>query len=277
MLDLRTEYNKLCQQIIAYELSEAKEIAFLVFNHIFGITKTDLISSMPISEEKLVDINEIIFRINKSEPIQYILEKEWFYGHEFYVNSDVLIPRPETEELVEKAINLKPKTVLDLGTGSGCIPISIALALKESEVFAVDISEKALTVAKANAIKLGANVNFKIANILDFENPFSGNTFDLIVSNPPYVKENEKGEIRKNVLGFEPHLALFVKDDDPLAFYIKIAEIGRDLLNENGHILVEINSYLGKETCEVFEKLGYSEVKLIQDFFGKDRMILSKK
>lgn len=277
MLDLRTEYNKLCQQIIAYEPSEAKEIAFLVFNHIFGITKTDLISSMQISEEKLVDINEIIFRINKSEPIQYILEKEWFYGHEFYVNSDVLIPRPETEELVEKAINLKPKTVLDLGTGSGCIPISLALALKESEVFAIDISEKALAVAKANAKKLSANVNFQIANILDFENPFSGNTFDLILSNPPYVKENEKGEIRKNVLDFEPHLALFVKSDDPLVFYKKIAEIGRDLLNENGHILVEINSYLGKETCEVFEKLGYSEVNLIQDFFGKDRMILSKK
>jgi release factor glutamine methyltransferase len=277
MLDLKTEYRRFCEKITAYEPSEAKEIAFIVFNELLGISKNDLIASKSIAENDLSGFDEILRRINSSEPIQYVLGKTWFYEHEFLVDENVLIPRPETEELVQKAIDIAPKTVLDMGTGSGCIAISIALGLEGTRAFGVDISEKALKVAKNNNKRLSANVVFEKADILNFKSPFGEQKFDLIVSNPPYVKENEIPEMRANVLKFEPHLALFVSDNDPLIFYRKVAEIGREYLTENGQILVEINSYLGIETLEVFEKSGYIEVKLIQDFFGKDRMVLAKK
>jgi len=277
MLDLKTEYKRHCDLITAYEPSEAREIVFMVFNELLGITKNDLIASKPILEEQLLGMDDIIRRINKAEPIQYILGKTWFYEHKLIVDQNVLIPRPETEELVQRAISLSPKTVLDLGTGSGCIAISTALGLKNAEVFAIDVSENALDIAKRNSENLKANVNNQEANILNFESPFGEQKFDLIVSNPPYVKENEMPEIRANVLNFEPHLALFVSNEDPLIFYKKIAEIGQRYLEDDGHILVEINSYLGQETCDVFINARYSKVELIQDFFEKDRMILAKK
>jgi release factor glutamine methyltransferase len=277
MLDLKTEYKRCCEQIKAYEPSEGKEIVFMVFNELLGVTKNDLIASKSISEEQLSGMDDIIKRVNTFEPIQYILGKTWFYEHEFFVNENVLIPRPETEELVQKAISLSPKSVLDLGTGSGCIAISTALGLKHAKVFAIDISENALAVAKKNNENLKANVNIQKADILNFESPFGEQKFDLILSNPPYVKENEMPEMRSNVLNFEPHLALFVSNDDPLIFYKKIAEIGQAYLEDEGHILVEINSYLGQETCDVFTNAGYSKVELIQDFFEKDRMVLAKK
>jgi release factor glutamine methyltransferase len=277
MLDLKTEYKRCCEQIKAYEPSEAKEIVFMVFNERLGVTKNDLITSKPISEEQLSGMDDIIKRVNTFEPIQYILGKTWFNEHEIFVNENVLIPRPETEELVEKAISLSPKSVLDLGTGSGCIAISTALGLKHAKVFAIDISENALDVAKKNNENLKANVNIQKADILNFESPFGKRKFDLILSNPPYVKENEMSEMRSNVLNFEPHLALFVSNNDPLIFYKKIAEIGQAFLEDKGHVLVEINSYLGQETCDVFTNAGYSKVELIQDFFEKDRMVLAKK
>jgi release factor glutamine methyltransferase len=277
MLDLKTEYKRCCEQITAYEPSEAKEIAFMVFNELLGITKNDLIASKSINEEQLSEMDNIIKRVNTFEPIQYILGKTWFYEHSFMVNENVLIPRPETEELVQRALSLSPKTILDLGTGSGIIAISTALGLKNVEAFAIDISDKALEIAKRNNENLKANVNIQKADILNFASPFGEQKFDLIVSNPPYVKENEMTEIRENVINFEPHLALFVSDENPLIFYKKIAEIGLICLESNGHVLVEINSYLGQETCDVFTKAGYSKVELIQDFFGKDRMVLAKK
>ncbi len=277
MLDLKTEYKRCCDQITTYEPSEAKEIVFMVFTELLGINKNDLITSKLIIDEQLLGMDNIIKRINKAEPIQYILGKTWFYEHEFIVDENVLIPRPETEELVQKAISLSPKTILDLGTGSGCIAISTALGLKNAKVFAIDVSENALNIAKRNNENLKANVNIQKADILNFKSPFGDQKFDLIVSNPPYVKENEMPEMRENVLNFEPHLALFVSNDDPVIFYKKIAEIGQNYLENNGHILVEINSYLGQETCDVFTNAGYSKVELIQDFFEKDRMVLAKK
>ncbi len=277
MLDLKTEYKRCCEQVRAYEPSEAKEIVFMVFNELLRVTKNDLIASKTIYEEQLSGMDDIIKRINNFEPIQYILGKTWFYEHEFFVNENVLIPRPETEELVQKAISLSPKTVLDLGTGSGCIAISTSLGLPNSEVLAIDISKKALEVAKTNNSKLVAKVNFQQADILNFKSPFGDQKFDLILSNPPYVKENEMTEMRANVLNFEPHLALFVSNDDPLIFYKKIAAIGQTYLQNDGQVLVEINSYLGPETCAVFINAGYSSVELIQDFFEKDRMVLAKK
>jgi release factor glutamine methyltransferase len=273
MLDLKTEYQKLYEALKVYEKEEAKEIAFLLLNHILGISKTNLVTSKSIKEAELKDLDAYIKRLNDWEPLQYIINKAWFCEHEFFVDKNVLIPRPETEELVNLAIAIKPKTVLDLGTGSGCIPVSLALALKNAEVFAIDISEDALKVAQKNAVDLHANVQFGKANLLDYENPFGTKEFDLIISNPPYVKENEKSGIRQNVLNFEPHLALFVENNDPLIFYEKIAKIGLKHLSQNGCILVEINASLGPETCEVFLNAGFSKVEMIEDFFEKNRMI----
>ena len=273
MLDLKTEYQKLYEALKVYEKEEAKEIAFLLLNHILGISKTNLVTSKSIKEAELKDLGAYIKRLNNWEPIQYIINKAWFCNLPFFVDKNVLIPRPETEELVNLGIAIKPKTVLDLGTGSGCIPISLALALKNAEIFAIDISEDALILAQKNAVDLHASVQFGKANILDYENPFGTKEFDLIISNPPYVKENEKSGIRQNVLNFEPHLALFVENKDPLIFYEKIAKIGLKHLTQNGCILVEINAYLGSETCEVFLNAGFSKVELIKDFFEKSRMI----
>lgn len=275
MRPLKDLYNEISSNIWFYEKEEAKEIAFLLMQKLWNINRTDLL--IQETNKQLSEIETYIERINQGEPIQYIHEEAWFKDRKFEVNPNVLIPRVETEELVNYIVPLKPKTILDLGTGSGCIPISLALEISDSEVFAIDISEGALTLAQKNAQNNEANVNFAQANILNFINPFQVETFDLIVSNPPYVKENEKAEMRKNVLDFEPHLALFVSNDDPLIFYRNIGEIGLKHLNPNGSIWVEINSYLGQETADLFKSQGYTQVRLLKDLFGKERFIEIKK
>jgi release factor glutamine methyltransferase len=264
-------YDKLAAEIWFYNKEEAKEIAFLVLQKEWSISRTDLIIGE--TDKSLDSLGLFIERINQGEPIQYILGETWFRNRRFLVNPSVLIPRPETEELVEKVTSLKPKTVLDLGTGSGCISISLAIEMPTTDVYAIDISEAAIQIAKQNAALNEAKVNFSTGNILQFDNPFDVSTFDLIISNPPYVKENEKSEMRKNVLDFEPHLALFVSEEDPLVFYRSIGNIGLKYLSRKGSIWVEINSYLGKETEALFKDLGYSHTRLLKDFFGKDRYL----
>jgi release factor glutamine methyltransferase len=264
-------YDKLAAEIWFYNKEEAKEIAFLVLQKEWSISRTDLIIGE--TDKSLDSLGLFIERINQGEPIQYILGETWFRNRRFLVNPSVLIPRPETEELVEKVTSLKPKTVLDLGTGSGCISISLAIEMPTTDVYAIDISEAAIQTAKQNAALNEAKVNFSTGNILQFDNPFDVSTFDLIISNPPYVKENEKSEMRKNVLDFEPHLALFVSEEDPLVFYRSIGNIGLKYLSRKGSIWVEINSYLGKETEALFKDLGYSHTRLLKDFFGKDRYL----
>jgi release factor glutamine methyltransferase len=264
-------YDKLAAEIWFYNKEEAKEIAFLVLQKEWSISRTDLIIGE--TDKSLDSLGLFIERINQGEPIQYILGETWFRNRRFLVNPSVLIPRPETEELVEKVTSLKPKTVLDLGTGSGCISISLAIEMPTTDIYAIDISEAAIQTAKQNAALNEAKVNFSTGNILQFDNPFDVSTFDLIISNPPYVKENEKSEMRKNVLDFEPHLALFVSEEDPLVFYRSIGNIGLKYLSRKGSIWVEINSYLGKETEALFKDLGYSHTRLLKDFFGKDRYL----
>jgi release factor glutamine methyltransferase len=268
--------NFIAKNILVYDQEEANEIAFLLLQNKFSISKNDLVFS-----EKNLEINSdftdnFLERINAHEPIQYILNQAWFLDRPFYVDKSVLIPRPETEEIIGIAKKIKPKTAIDLGTGSGCIAISLKKEIKECETFAIDISEEAIAIARRNIFDLNVKVSIEKANILHYSNPFSQTKFDLIISNPPYVKNNEKSEIRSNVLAFEPHLALFVEDEDALIFYRKIAEIGLNLLTENGCILVEINSYLGKETAVLFENHGYKEVEIIKDFFGRDRFVKAK-
>lgn len=275
-IKLKEYFNSQLSKITAYDTAESREILYLVFEKIYQIKKSDflVLEFLPMDENP--KINEIISRINHHEPIQYILEEAWFCNHRFYVNQNVLIPRPETEELVELIVKENPATLLDLGTGSGCIPISSSLRIKESDVFAIDISDEAIIVATKNNKDLDANVIFGMADILSFKNPFKCQKFDLIVSNPPYVKENEKKEMRKNVIDYEPHLALFVSDENPLIYYKKIAEIGLTHLNSGGKIIVEINSYLGDETKTLFQSAGYINVIIKNDFFGRNRFVLAE-
>ncbi|WP_394758076.1 peptide chain release factor N(5)-glutamine methyltransferase, partial [Flavobacterium sp.] len=201
-----------------------------------------------------------------------------FFSLPFYVNENTLIPRPETEELVDWILSnnrINESTnqikILDIGTGSGCIAISLAKNLPNANVHAIDVSEKALATAKKNAERNNVTITFIEKNILETEDLL--NTFDIIVSNPPYVRNLEKKEIHKNVLEYEPHLALFVEDNDALLFYRKIAELATKNLSENGQLYFEINQYLGKEMVELLEKYNFKNIELKKDIYGNDRMI----
>lgn len=223
-------------------------------------------------------IQNIVLRLQKMEPIQYIIGKVIFYGSDFHVNPSVLIPRPETEELVHLIIQAEAKAnlqLLDIGTGSGCIAISLAKHLIQATVYAIDVSENAIAVAQANAAQNDTAVTFIHTDVLSDQwiNRFAHHSFDLIVSNPPYVKENEKATMSDNVLLYEPHTALFVPDNDPLLFYRRIAEIGMVLLKKDGRLYFEINAACGAMTLDMLEKKGYRHMELIQDISGKDRFI----
>ena len=231
--------------------------------------------------KQLEDWNAILAKLQQEIPIQYLLGKTHFYGLDFEVDGNVLIPRQETEELVDwiirnQQIN-KPTSqqVLDIGTGSGCIAISLAKNMPDAKVCAIDVSEKALFVAQKNADLNQVDVTFLLQNILETEDLNA--TFDIIVSNPPYVRNLEKVEIKKNVLEHEPHLALFVQDHDALVFYRKIAELAQKNLKENGQLYFEINQYLGREMIDLLESMGFVEVALRKDIYGNDRMIRAKK
>ena len=230
------------------------------------------------SEAELEIWNSILEQLKKEIPIQYILGTTHFYGLEFEVNSNVLIPRPETEELVDwivqksKIKNQESKIkILDIGTGSGCISISLAKNLPNAEVFALDVSDKALATAKSNAEFNQVEIQFIHQSILETED--LGQQFDLIVSNPPYVRHLEKQEIKKNVLDNEPHLALFVEDNDALIFYRKIAQLAKKNLCPNGQLYFEINQYLSQETLDLLQEMGFKDITLRKDIYGNDRMI----
>jgi release factor glutamine methyltransferase len=212
----------------------------------------------------------------KNKPIQYIIGETEFCDLKFKVNENVLIPRPETSEMVhEIAVSNQQSAIsniLDIGTGSGCIAISVAKKLPQAQVFAMDISEKALEVAKENATRNNVNVTFIHDDILSLRNNIE-TIFDIIISNPPYVRELEKAEMRDNVLNWEPHNALFVSDNDPLIFYRNILEFAKSHLKENGEIWFEINEYLGKEMTDLCKEYGFSDVEIFKDFRGKERIV----
>ncbi|MEZ4796442.1 MAG: peptide chain release factor N(5)-glutamine methyltransferase [Flavobacteriaceae bacterium] len=228
-----------------------------------------------VSGKKYEKFQKAIIKLKKYEPIQYIIGDTEFYGLVFKVNASVLIPRPETEELVDWIIlDCKGKqniNILDIGTGSGCIAISLAKNLPNTKVFALDVSKDAIKTAKQNAIDNDVEVGFIEADILDYD--FGDMQFDVVVSNPPYVREMEKEAMSANVLNHEPHLALFVKDDDALLFYRKINEHSKKILKPNGQLYFEINENLGQKTKELLVSNGFSDVELKKDIFGKDRMI----
>ena len=275
------------QLLPIYDAQEVESFFYLIMENKRQLRRIDLALdiNLAFSETEIQEWNSILGKLKLQIPIQYILGSTEFYGLPFLVNENVLIPRPETEELVQwiisnnltiqKSNNLK---ILDIGTGSGCIAISLAKNLPNATVFALDISEKALAISQKNAEINNVNVNFINKDILKI-NDFKDLTtqFDIIVSNPPYVRNLEKAEINKNVLDNEPHLALFVEDEDALIFYRKIAQLAQENLVENGQLYFEINQYLGKETKELVEKLNFQNIELRKDIYGNDRMIFCKK
>jgi release factor glutamine methyltransferase len=231
-----------------------------------------------IDTMQLLQWETVLAQLKSEKPIQYILGETEFYGLSFLVNENTLIPRPETEELVDWIIEsqkLKVKSqklkILDIGTGSGCIAISIAKNLANADVFALDVSDSALQIAQKNAQRNNVNVIFLQQSILETND--LGTTFDIIVSNPPYVRNLEKIEIKKNVLDYEPHLALFVEDTDALLFYRKISDLALKNLSKSGELFFEINQYLGKEMTNLLKEKGYSNIELRKDIYGNDRMI----
>lgn len=220
-------------------------------------------------------LKNALLKLKNQIPVQYIVGETAFYGLIFKVDKNVLIPRPETEELVEWIIQNHKKSkslkILDVGTGSGCIAISLAKNLPNAEVFSLDISAEALNVAKNNATFNQVTIDFINADILTIEK--LPDTFDIIVSNPPYVRELEKDQMQQNVLSNEPHIALFVKNENPLLFYDKIAELAKKHLTENGVLYFEINQYLGHETVDLLKTKGFKNIELKKDIYGVDRMV----
>ena len=267
-----------------FDAGEAESFFYLILEEKHQLKRIDLAlhPDLVFSEAEIIVWNSILEQLKQEIPIQYLLGKTSFYGLDFEVNPGVLIPRPETEELVDwiiksnlKGQNSKSLNILDIGTGSGCIAISLAKNIPNAQVFAIDVSEKALAAAKTNAENNSVNVTFINQNIL--ETADLEQQFDVIVSNPPYVRNLEKEEIKKNVLDNEPHLALFVEDNDALIFYKKIAELAQKNLSENGQLYFEINQYLGKEMVDLLEKMNFKNTELRKDIYGNDRMTQSTK
>ena len=287
--DYRTHFIQELSPI--YDIGEAESFFYLILEEKQKLKRIDLALNpdLAFSNEEILIWNSILEQLKKEIPIQYLLGKTSFYGLEFEVNSTVLIPRPETEELVEWIIQSQKLSfdsaqddsgkikILDIGTGSGCIAISLAKNIPNAQVFAIDVSEKALATAQKNAEINEVNVTFISKNILEVVtlSAVEGleQQFDIIVSNPPYVRELEKLEVKKNVLDNEPHLALFVDDNDALIFYRKIAELAQKNLSPNGQMFFEINQYLGKEMIELLEKMDFKNIELRKDIYGNDRMI----
>lgn len=263
----------LSAQLTAYSQAEAENLVFWLFEHHLGLRRSELILAIP-SETNRMPILADFERLLTGEPIQYILGEAPFYGRNFSVTRDTLIPRNETEELVHRILKENPTPglrVLDLGTGTGCIPITLALELKDPEVYALDVSVEALEVARKNAAHLGANVQFLRGDLLA-EIPNLA-LFDVLVSNPPYVPLRDQVEMHVNVLNFEPHLALFVPDEDPLLFYRAIGNWGQQLLKTGGKLYLEIYENLADELVQLLQSLDYTQVKVHEDLNGKNRMV----
>ena len=281
--DLKNIFHKELDAI--YGVEEVASFFFICTENYYNITRLQLAldSDLAINKEEQTVIFNALEDLKNEKPIQYIIGETEFYGLPFKVNKHTLIPRPETEELVtlvlktakQKLKESKPLTCLDIGTGSGCIAISLAKELKEAQVYAIDVSTEAIKKAKENAVLNNVAVEFIKCDILNACNETLNKDlkFNVIVSNPPYVRNLEKAEIKNTVLNNEPHLALFVEDDNPLLFYKAIAECATKKIHKNGKLFFEINEYLGEETKALVESIGFKNVEIIKDIFNKDRML----
>lgn len=263
-----------------YDKREIQSFIYIIFEHVLNYSKIDTVLNKKeeIEDETCEIIYSIIKRLEKEEPIQYILGETEFYDLIFNVNESTLIPRGETEELVQLVINEnidRDISILDIGTGSGCIAISLAKNLERAKVSAVDISEKAIETAKENAEKNNVKVNFFLEDILNIKQKYEN--YDIIVSNPPYICNSEKKLMQNNVLDYEPHTALFVEDNDPLIFYRTIAIFALETLKEEGLLYFEINEALAKEMKEMLEEHSYKNIEIIKDINERNRIVKAQK
>jgi len=275
--DAFMEFTKKLKAI--YGDREAETISDWVFESLTGMKRWERRANLhkEIKTSEYQKLQKYLQELLRHNPVQYVLNESWFYKMKFFVNEDVLIPRPETEELVEWIVNdLRVQNsnvnILDIGSGSGCVSISLKKELPGSLVTAIDVSEKALEVAKKNAKELNALIDFLQIDFLDEARWNILPRYDVIVSNPPYIALKEKESLEKNVIDFEPELALFVEDSDPFIFYKKIAGFSKTHLKEGGKIYVEINETSGEEIKEVFEKEEF-KTTIKKDIYGKDRMV----
>ncbi len=267
--NLRIELKEL------YPEEEIRQFAKLMLQHVLQVDNTQLLmmSRDALSHADLSQLEGYVQQLKKSVPLQYLLGSTEFYGLPFMVNPSVLIPRPETEELVDWILRDKhqPKSLLDIGTGSGCIAIALKANLPNCQVSAWDVSAEALATAKNNANQNKVVIDFGLVDVLSYQT--DGRKFDCIVSNPPYVRELEKSMMEDNVMQHEPHTALFVSNDDPLIFYRTIAQLGLQMLHPKGYLYFEINEYLATEMHDMLKQLGYSNIVCRKDINSKDRMM----
>ena len=274
-----------------YPATEAQAVVRMLLEELAGLSLADLYAGGidRLDDAQRQQIERGMARLEEGEPIQYVLGRACFCGRSFAVAPGVLIPRPETEELCRLIMNTHPSeslNILDIGTGSGCIAITLALEMPDAEVEAVDISPEALAIAEANAARLGAKVSFHQCDILSEDSPPLGRgrgwvapstpKYDIIVSNPPYICERERADMERNVLDYEPHTALFVPDDDPLLFYRTIGQKALTMLAPGGILCFEINPLYCDQLIELLRSQGYSEVEAVSDSFGKRRFVTAK-
>ena len=277
-------FKQIQQQYVAalneiYGEGEATVMITMIFESVANLSRKDLVTkaNLEIENTTLKKLLDALTRLKQHEPIQYIIGKAWFYNLSFTVNEAVLIPRPETEELVLEAINFlkkhSSKNVLDIGSGSGCIPISIKKNVLQANVTSLDVSDAALTLAKKNAVDNGVEITFLNIDFLEEKNNDALPKFDVIISNPPYIPENEKNTLAKNVTLYEPHIALFVPQHDPLLFYKKILLFAGEHLEQNGRIFLEVHEDFAIETANLFKE-KYYEVIIKKDMQGKERILI---
>lgn len=279
-MTIESAKDQLIQQLAAlYEPREAASITHLVLEHLTGMNKTDRMihKHQELSAEQEANFLRIVAALLNHRPIQYVLGEAWFGGMKFMVNEHTLIPRPETEELIEwikATANPEPQKVVDIGTGSGCIPITLKKEFPLWQLTAIDVSDDTLEVAKQNATLNQVAIEFMGMDFLNESLWSNLPDYNIIISNPPYIKKSEKGTMSANVVDHEPHVALFVPDEDALIFYRKIASFGLSHLKKNGQLFFEINQLLGKEVCTLLEEMGYDPI-LRKDLHGNDRMIMA--
>lgn len=264
-----------------HDQREAANIAHIVMEHVTGLSKMDRIvyKDRELTHQQSIQLQEALKALQEHQPVQYVTGSSWFYGMEFQVNANVLIPRPETEELVEWIVQdvrdskLPDRRILDIGTGSGAIPIALKKELPAATVWAVDVSEGALDTARSNAQQQKLQVHFEQMDILNTTVTGLLPMFDIIVSNPPYICQRERMDMQEQVVAYEPSIALFVPDNDALLFYRTIGLLAKEKLNQGGALYFEINEAFGKETAELLREQGYVDVEVKKDLFGKDRMV----
>ena len=275
------QFKKELEEI--YSISESENISDWVFENILGLKRGNrlLKKDDTISPKNTDDLNAALARLKEHEPVQYVLGESWFYKERFWLTHDVLIPRPETEELVSWALSEtskdNPIDIIDIGTGSGCIPIILKKYLPNSIISSIDVSKNAIEVAKRNADKLNVAIEFICTDFITESNWANLGKFDIIISNPPYIPTGESQTLHKNVINYEPALALFVDNSTPLLFYEKIIKFSHLHLHKAGKIFVEVHEDYAIDTLKLFETYDFDKIEIKKDIYGKERMIMATK